>query len=113
MESEARARYQGKIETLNKKVESLQNQLNQVQIKKEGNTSKIILTKDQQDAISRFKEDQIAARKELRRERRNLDVEVKTLENRIKWMNIALMPFFVSATGIALAIARKNRTNAK
>ena len=79
MESEARARYQGKIETLNKKVESLQNQLNQVQIKKEGNTSKIILTKDQQDAISRFKEDQIAARKELRRERRNLDVEVKTL----------------------------------
>jgi hypothetical protein len=55
----------------------------------------------------------VAARKELRQERRNLDVEVKNLENRVKWLNIALMPFLVSATGIAFAIARKNRTNAK
>jgi ABC-type uncharacterized transport system involved in gliding motility auxiliary subunit len=113
MEAEARARYQGKIEGLNRKVEELQSKLNDVQIKQEGNTSKIILTKEQQEAIARFKEDQVAARKELRQERRNLDVEVKNLENRVKWLNIALMPFLVSATGIAFAIARKNRTNAK
>jgi ABC-type uncharacterized transport system involved in gliding motility auxiliary subunit len=113
MEAEARSRYQGKIEALNRKVEDLQNRLNEVQVKKEGNASKIILTKEQQEAIARFKEDQVAARKELRQERRNLDVEVKNLENRVKWLNIALMPFLVSATGIAFAIARKNRTNAK
>ena len=113
MEGEARARYQGKIEGLNKKVEQLQSKLNDVQIKQEGNTSKIILTKDQQDAISNFKKQQIEARKDLRKERRNLDVDVKNLENRVKWLNIAAMPLLVSAAGIALAIARKNRTNAK
>jgi ABC-type uncharacterized transport system involved in gliding motility auxiliary subunit len=113
MEADARARYQGKIEALNQKVEKLQSQLNDVQIKKEGNTSKIILTKDQQDAIANFKKQQVEARKDLRKERRNLDVEVKTLENRVKWLNIALMPFVVSAAGLALAVARKNRTHAK
>ena len=113
MEGEARARYQGKIEGLNKKVEQLQSKLNDVQIKQEGNTSKIILTKDQQDAISNFKKQQIEARKDLRKERRNLDVDVKNLENRVKWLNIAAMPLLFSAAGIALAIARKNRTNAK
>lgn len=113
MEAEARARYQGKIEGLNRKVEELQSKLNDVQIKQEGNTSKIILTKDQQDAISNFKKQQVEARKDLRKERRNLDVDVKNLENRVKWLNIAAMPLLVSAAGIALAIARKNRTNAK
>jgi len=113
MEAEARARYQGKIEGLNRKVEELQSKLNDVQIKQEGNTSKIILTKDQQDAIANFKKQQVEARKDLRKERRNLDVDVKNLENRVKWMNIAAMPVLVSAAGIALAIARKNRTNAK
>ncbi|MEN9545587.1 MAG: hypothetical protein RLZZ356_319 [Verrucomicrobiota bacterium] len=113
MEAEARARYQGKIEGLNRKVEELQSKLNDVQIKQEGNTSKIILTKDQQDAIANFKKQQVDARKDLRKERRNLDVDVKNLENRVKWLNIAAMPLLVSAAGIALAIARKNRTNAK
>jgi ABC-type uncharacterized transport system involved in gliding motility auxiliary subunit len=113
MEAEARARYQGKIEGLNRKVEQLQSKLNDVQIKQEGNTSKIILTKDQQDAIANFKKQQVEARKDLRKERRNLDVDVKNLENRVKWLNIAAMPLLVSAAGIALAIARKNRTNAK
>lgn len=113
MEAEARARYQGKIEGLNRKVEQLQSKLNDVQIKQEGNTSKIILTKDQQDAIANFKKQQVEARKDLRKERRNLDVDVKNLENQVKWLNIAAMPLLVSAVGIALAIARKNRTNAK
>lgn len=113
MEAEARARYQGKIEGLNRKVEELQSKLNDVQIKQEGNTSKIILTKDQQEAIANFKKQQVEARKDLRKERRNLDVDVKNLENRVKWLNIAAMPLLVSAAGIALAIARKNRTNAK
>jgi len=113
MEAEARARYQGKIEGLNRKVEELQSKLNDFQIKQEGNTSKIILTKDQQDAIANFKKQQVDARKDLRKERRNLDVDVKNLENRVKWLNIAAMPLLVSAAGIALAIARKNRTNAK
>jgi len=113
MEAEARARYQGKIEGLNRNVEQLQSNFNDVQIKQEGNTSKIILTKDQQEAISNFKKQQVEARKDLRKERRNLDVDVKNLENRVKWLNIAAMPLLVSAAGIALAIARKNRTNAK
>lgn len=113
MEGEARARYQGKIEALNRKVEDLQAKLNDVQVKQEGNTSKIILTKEQQDAIADFKKQQVEARKELRKERRNLNVDVKNLENRVKWMNIAAMPLVVSAAGIALAVARKNRTNAK
>jgi ABC-type uncharacterized transport system involved in gliding motility auxiliary subunit len=113
MESAARSRYQAKIDSLNKKVEDLQSKLSEMQVKKEGNTSKIILSPEQRDALKKFQEQQIETKKELRRERRNLDVDVKGLENRVKWLNILTMPGLVALAGIALAVTRIKRTNAK
>ena len=113
MEAAARGRYQAKIDTLNKKVEQLQTKLSELQVKKEGNTSKIILSPEQRDALKKFQDEQINTKKELRRERRNLDVDVKSLENKVKWLNILLMPLLVAVAGIALAVTRINRTNAK
>ncbi len=113
MEAAARSRYQAKIESLNKKVEDLQSKLSELQVKREGNTSKIILTPEQRDAIKKFQEQQVETKKQLRHERRNLDVDVKRLENTVKWVNIAAVPILVACAGIALAVARKNRTTAK
>ena len=46
-------------------------------------------------------------------ERRNLRQDVDALENRLKWANIAMMPLLVTATGIALAVARRKKVAAK
>ena len=113
METEARQRYQAKIEGLDKKQQELQTKLADLQIKKEGNTAKVILTPEQQQAIKTYNTDLAATKKELRIERRNLRQDVDALENRLKWANILLMPVVVSFTGLTLAVLRRKRTAAK
>jgi ABC-type uncharacterized transport system involved in gliding motility auxiliary subunit len=113
MESKARIAYQAKIESLDKKLQDLQSKLNDFQIKKEGNVAKIILSPEQQQALKQVNEEQANTRKELRKERRNLRLDVESLENRLKWLNIAAMPLLVTATGIGLAVARRKRTSAR
>ena len=113
METDARLRYQAKIESLDKKLTDLQGKLSEMQVKKEGNTSRVILTPEQQSALKEFSKQQAETKKELRVERRNLRQDVDALENRLKWANIALMPLFVTATGIALALARRKQVAAK
>jgi hypothetical protein len=52
-------------------------------------------------------------KKDLKAERRNLRREVDSLENRLKWINIAGMPLVVTATGISLAMVKRKKTAAK
>lgn len=113
METEARMRYQAKIEGLDKKLTDLQAKLSEMQVKKEGNTAKLILTPEQQAALKQFSEQQAETKKELRRERRNLRQDVDALENRLKWMNIAAMPVLVTVAGIGLALARRKKVAAR
>ncbi len=113
METEARMRYQAKIEGLDKKLTDLQAKLSEMQVKKEGNMSKLILTPEQQAALKQFSEQQAETKKELRRERRNLRQDVDALENRFKWMNIAAMPVLVTVAGIGLALARRKKVAAR
>ena len=113
MRTAAQERYQARIEGLMKKQEELQTSLSNLQVKKEGNTSKVILTPEQQQEIKKFQESQIATKKDLRKERRNLDLEVNSLESRLKWVNIAAMPVLVTFVGIGLAVARRKKVAAK
>lgn len=113
METEARTRYQAKIQALDKRQQDLQGKLSELNVKKEGNTAKIILTPEQQQAIKKFNEELATTKKELRTERRNLRQDVDALENRLKWVNIALMPILVTATGIGLAVVRRKRMAAR
>ncbi len=113
METEARLRYQAKIEGLDKKLTDLQTKLSEMQVKKEGNVSKVILSPEQQAALKQFSEQQTQTKKELRIERRNLSQDVNALENRLKWLNIAAMPVLVTVAGIGLAVARRKKVAAK
>ena len=113
METEARLRYQEKIGALDKKVQDLQAKLSEMQVKKEGNTSRLILSPEQQAALKQFSEQQAETKKELRRERRNLRQDVEALENRLKWVNIAAMPVLVTIAGIGLAMARRKKMAAR
>lgn len=113
MESVARKRYQSKIEDLDKKQQELQNKLADLQVKKEGNTAKVILTPEQQQAIKTYNADLVKTKKDLRIERRNLRQDVDAMENRLKWLNILLMPVVVIVTGVTLAFFRRESTAAK
>ncbi len=113
IETDARMKYQGRLEELEKRQQETQRQLNEVQIKKEGNTAKVILTPEQKQAIENFQKQQDDTRKELKSVRKNLRQDVESLENRLKWTNIAAMPLLVTATGIGLAMNRRRKQAAR
>lgn len=113
IETEARLRYQSQLEDLEKRQQETQSKLNEVQIKKEGNTAKVILTPEQKQAIENYQKQQVETRKALKELRKNLRQDVESLENRLKWSNIALMPALVTATGIGLYMARRSRQGAR
>jgi hypothetical protein len=50
---------------------------------------------------------------QLKEERKKLRVGIDSLENSIKWINIALMPALVAAAGVGLAILRHKRRAAR
>jgi hypothetical protein len=52
-------------------------------------------------------------KKQLKEERKKLRRDIDSLENRVKWFNIAAMPLLVSASGIGLAFYKRKRTSAK
>lgn len=113
MEATARNAYQAKIAELDKKLQDLQGELSKMQVKKEGDTAKVILSPEQQQALKNFTAQQAETRKELRSTRRNLRQDVDALENRLKWVNIAAMPILVALVGVALAVVRRRKMAAK
>jgi hypothetical protein len=45
--------------------------------------------------------------------RKNLRKEIDSLENRLKWLNIAVMPLAVTLSGILVAVLKRKKTAAK
>jgi hypothetical protein len=45
--------------------------------------------------------------------RRNLRKDIDALQNRLKWINIAGMPFLVTLGGIIIAMVKRKKTAAR
>jgi ABC-type uncharacterized transport system involved in gliding motility auxiliary subunit len=112
MQGQAEERYRTKIKDLEKSLSDAQTRLNDLQKNKEGN-QRFILSPEQQAEINKFKSKQAEVNRELRKERRNLRRDIDSLENRLKWSNIAGMPLLVAISGIVLALLKQKRTAAK
>ena len=72
-----------------------------------------LLPPEQQAELENFRKTEAEAKRELKEVRKNLRKDIDSLENTLKWANIAGMPVLVSIVGIALAIVRKQRTKAQ
>ena len=68
---------------------------------------------DQQAEIETFRKKQVEVNKQLKQERKNLRREIDSLETRMKWINIAAVPFLVTLTGIGLAFWKRKHTGAR
>jgi ABC-type uncharacterized transport system involved in gliding motility auxiliary subunit len=112
MQARATQRYQAKIAELQKEVDETNQKLSELQGKKEAN-QRFVISKEQEEAIERFKKNRAKANQDLKRERRNLAQDIESLQNRLKWWNIIGMPIVVSIVGITLAVVRKQKTKAR
>ena len=112
MQAKANARFQAEIANLQKEVDETNQKLGQLQGQKEAG-QRFVLSKEQQDEIEKFKQKRAGANKQLKVTRRNLQKDIDSLQNRLKWSNILGMPGVVIAAGLAIWRIRKQKTKAK
>jgi len=112
LQKSANLRFQAEIKKLEEEQNDAQRRLNELQQNKEAG-QRFILSPEQQQEIARFKQKETEARIKLKEVRKNLRQEIDSLENRLKWLNIAGMPVMVTIVGLFLAVIRKQRTKAK
>jgi gliding motility-associatede transport system auxiliary component len=72
----------------------------------------LVLTPEQQAELTRFQQERVRIRKELRDVRRSLDVEIKDLGDWLKFLNIAAVPALLAIGAIVLALTRRRRLRA-
>jgi ABC-type uncharacterized transport system involved in gliding motility auxiliary subunit len=76
------------------------------------NTNSLVLSPEQEAELTRFQQERVRIRKELRDVRRSLDVEIEGLGTRLKILNIALVPALLAIGAIVLAFMRRGRLRA-
>jgi ABC-type uncharacterized transport system involved in gliding motility auxiliary subunit len=112
MQNEAEDRYRSKIKDLEQSLQEAQTRLNELQKNKESG-QRFILSAEQQQEIKNFQRKEAEVKKELKEVRKNLRQDIDSLENRLKWINIAGMPFLVAISGVSLALIKRKKTAAK
>lgn len=112
MQLRAEDAYRAKIKTLEESLQETQRKLNELQRNKEKG-QRFVMSPEQQKELENFRKQEAKVKVELKLLRRDLRQEVESMENRLKWANIAGMPFLVTIGGIGLAVFKRKRTAAR
>ncbi|HWH67950.1 MAG TPA: hypothetical protein VNT26_01085, partial [Candidatus Sulfotelmatobacter sp.] len=112
MQAEAEENYRSKIKELEDSLANTQQQLNELQQKKEKG-QRFILSPEQQAALDNFRKKEAEVKIKLKDERKKLRRDIDSLENRLKFFNIATVPLLVCVSGLTLAYYQRKRTSAK
>ena len=108
MQADAETNYRSKIKELENSLADAQRRLNELQKSKEGG-QQFILSPEQQQELVNFRKKEADVKVQLKQMRKQLRSEIDSLENRIKWLNIAGMPVAVVLAGFGLAAMKRRR----
>jgi ABC-type uncharacterized transport system involved in gliding motility auxiliary subunit len=112
MQARAESHYQDTIRQLEGSLAETQRKLSELQQTKQDG-QQFILSQEQQQEISNFRKKEASIKTQLKNERRKLRANIDSLENRLKWLNIAAMPALVAFSGVLLAIGRRQSRAAR
>lgn len=115
MQANAESAYRSKIKELELSLSEAQTKLTALQATKADAASgqRFILSPEQQREIANFRQKEAGVKSQLKAERKKLRADIDSLETRVQWVNIALMPALVAGAGVGLAIARRRRRAAR
>jgi hypothetical protein len=112
MEAAAQEKYQSKISELETGLSQARQKLSELQSAKQAD-QKSVLSPEQQAEIKKFQENEAQIDKQLKQVRKELRQEIDSLQNSLKWLNIALMPLVVTCVGLGLAFFKKRSRAAR
>ena len=115
MQQQARAKYEDKLNALQDQLEEAERKINELQSVRpdQDANQRFILSPEQEAELERVRELRATTNQELKRVRRDLRRDIDALQRNLKWVNIAFIPFLITAGGIVVAAQRKKRTSAK
>jgi ABC-type uncharacterized transport system involved in gliding motility auxiliary subunit len=94
-------RFREEEQRLQAELEEAERRLTELQSKKEGAVSSLIITPEEREEIERFQEKRLETRKKLRDVKYEMNAEIDALGTRIKFFNF-LVPALVALAGVAL-----------
>jgi ABC-type uncharacterized transport system involved in gliding motility auxiliary subunit len=112
MEAAAQEKYQGKIDELEESLNQARQKLTELQTGKQTD-QKTILSAEQQAEIKKFHENEANVNRELKQVRKDLRGEIDSLQNNLKWINLAGMPLLVTVAGLVLAWMKRTKRAAR
>jgi ABC-type uncharacterized transport system involved in gliding motility auxiliary subunit len=112
MEAAAEQRYQSKIDELENSIAQTKQKLAALQ-NNNPSDQKTVLSAQQQAEIKKFQENEAKLDKELKQVRKDLRQEIDSLQNTLKWINIAAMPLLVTLAGLGFAIFKRQSRAAR
>jgi ABC-type uncharacterized transport system involved in gliding motility auxiliary subunit len=108
LENRAQERWLSKENELQERVERANRKLKELEQRKDA-SQRLIISPEQEAEIARFKAERRKIRRELKQVRKNLRADIDTLGNRLKAINVFLMPFLVACAGLVFALYRQRR----
>jgi ABC-type uncharacterized transport system involved in gliding motility auxiliary subunit len=107
----ADARFRSTEQQLETQLQQTEEQLNKLQSAQPGG-NEAILSPEAANAIDRFQDEKLRIRKELRKTKADLELDIKSLGTRLKFINVLTMPFAVVIIGLLVYQWRKRRRHA-
>ena len=112
MEAAAEQKYQSKIDELEDNLNQTRQKLASLQTNKQTD-QKTLLSPEQQAEIKKFQENEATVSQELKQVRKNLRQEIDSLQNTVKWIDIAGMAVIVTLVGLTLAFLKRRKRAAR
>jgi ABC-type uncharacterized transport system involved in gliding motility auxiliary subunit len=112
LQAAAQQKYQSKIDALQDNLAETRQKLASLQTGKQSD-QKMLLSPEQQAEIKKFQENEAQVSQELKQLRKNLRLEIDSLQNTVRWIDIAAMPVIVTLAGLILAYLKHDRRAAR
>ncbi len=108
MKRSAEESFRDKEHELQQQLSDTERKLSELQSGK-SKGSEMILSPEQQAELTKFSDQKVLIRKQLRQVRHSLDENIDALGARLKFLNIGLMPILITLAALAFALWKRKR----
>ncbi len=102
IQQEAEMQFRQKEQVLQQRLKETERKIQELQSGKEDQTT-VILSAEQEAALDGFRQELVATRKELRNVQHELQKNIESLENVVKFLNIGLVPLVIAGGGVVFS----------
>ncbi|MBM3538801.1 MAG: ABC transporter [Alphaproteobacteria bacterium] len=111
LQRDAELKFRAKERELTEKLRDTEKKLSELQSQSQpqGEAGRAIVSREQQEAIEKFRADMLGIRRELRDVQHELRRDIEALDMTLKFVNIGLVPILVGIAAIIVGVVRVRR----